>query len=265
MSERDGELTGGGVAVATPPESEAPDAADADVKHVLLLDGVRVFLQLEQTLLQRSGLRISTAGTAAEAFDILAGDRVDLLITDYVLPDATGEEVVRRVREDPDMAEMGILVVTARGLREHVDRCMKAGCNSFLFKPVSRTELCTRVKELLDVPARRHVRTLVRLQVGAEGHDGFFFGNTVNLSESGVLLETDESLALGGELDLRFFLPGDGRAIQTTARVVRRGQQTREDAQAFGLLFQRLADDDKARIRRFVSERELTPLPARVG
>jgi len=240
----------GGTALLEPPV-ESVEAAAA-VRTILLVDGVRLFLKLEETLLARREHRLLTATSGAQALAISAREKLDLVVLDYVLPDLPGEEVIRAIRMDPTNAKTPILLVTARGLREHVDRCLQAGCNSFLFKPVTGADLQVRVRELLDVPMRRHVRTLVRLNVGAETGERFFFGTTINLSESGVLLETDSDLALGDQVDLRFFLPGDDRPVVTGSRIVRRAAGMEPGTRAFGILFVGLSEQDKRRIRQYV-------------
>jgi CheY-like chemotaxis protein len=243
--------TGTAVLQAQP---EAP--AETTTKRILLLDGVRLFLQLEQTLLQRSDYELFTATSGAEALEIVERERLDLVLLDYVLPDTTGDEVVRRIRSDERNGEAGIVIVTARGMREHVDKCMAAGCSAFLYKPVTRTSLCARVQDMLQVPARRHVRTLVRLQVNARNRERFFFGNTVNLSESGMLLETPLDLSLGETMSIRFFLPGEDEAVACTARVTRRTPTQRPGNWAYGLSFEELGDDSRTRICGFVQAQE---------
>ena len=237
-----------GLALADPPAEETRG------KVILLLDGVRLFLQLEETLLQRAEWTVRSATTAAEAFEILERERVDLVLMDYVLPDMNGHEVVRRIKQDPRTADTAICIVTARGMREHVDRCMAAGCASFLFKPVTRQALGDRVRELLSVPIRRHVRTLVRINVNAQFHERFFFGNTINLSAGGILLESPLDLALGESIHLRFFLPGDTAPVNASARVVRRGHSEHSSNLIYGMSFEGLAPIDRERMEDFISQ-----------
>jgi CheY-like chemotaxis protein len=232
-------------------------AEDTGTKKILLLDGVRLFLQLEQTLLQRSDYQLFAATTGAEALEILERESLDLVLLDYVLPDMTGDEIVRRIRSSERNSEAGIVIVTARGMRDHVDKCMAAGCSAFLYKPVTRTTLCSHVQDMLRVPARRHVRTLVRLQVNARNRERFFFGNTVNLSESGLLLETPLELSMGETMSLRFFLPGEEEAVACRARVTRRTPTDRPGEWAYGLSFEELGAGGRERVAGFVQAQEI--------
>lgn len=243
----------GGSAVAVREAATGTEVAVA-ARKILLLDGVRLFLQLEQTLLQRNDYQLFAATSGAEALDIISRERLDLVLLDYVLPDMTGDEVVRRIRKDEKNADVGVLIVTARGLREHVDKCLEAGCSDFLYKPVTRAVLCSKVQEMLRVPARRHVRTLVRLQVNARNRDRFFFGNSVNLSAGGMLLETPLDLGLGEPMNLRFFLPGDDEPIACEARVTRckDAPTATEGHRSYGLVFESLGEGDRERIDHFV-------------
>ena len=237
-------------------DAPSREGVETDIKKILLLDGVRLFLQLEQTLLQRSDYQLFAATSGAEALEIATREDLDLVLLDYVLPDMTGDEVVQRLRADERHADIGIIVVTARGMREHVDKCMAAGCSAFLYKPVTRTTLCNQVQDLLRVPMRRHVRTLVRLQVNARNRERFFFGNTVNLSESGMLLETPLELTVGETMSLRFFLPGEEEAMACKARVTRRTPTGRDAEWAYGLSFDELDDAARTRISGFVEAQE---------
>ena len=248
MDEKAHSITSSGTAVAErPAEGEA-----IATKTILLLDSAAVFLRFEETVLQRSGWRILRASTGAQALDILGRGHVDLLVMDPHLPDLLGEHVIRAIRSMPAMRTMAILMVTASGQQGTVERCLAEGCSAILFKPVSRRTLCATVEQLLSIPARRHLRTLVRLQVeGAEGNRAFF-GNTVNLSAGGMLVESPTEVIEGDRLDLRFQLPGDPDPVVVTASVVRVQGELASGHSTFGLTFEHLEDSDRRRIDAFV-------------
>ena len=240
--------TTGGTALAEPVATTDCTAT----KTLLLLDSVEVFLRFEETILQRRDWRVLRATTGAAALDILSRERVDLLVMDHHLPDLHGEHVIRAIRSNAALRALAILMVTARGDQAVVERCMAEGCNAFLYKPVSRQGLCSKVEQLLSVPARRHVRTLVSLQVESEGHRRAFFGNTVNLSVGGMLVESSMDMAIGDSMGLRFHLPGDQRPVIVLARVVRLTADVSTGQSMWGLSFEHLDEDDRRRIEAFV-------------
>jgi CheY-like chemotaxis protein len=248
MHQRTHSTTGGASAVIEP----APSSSTAATKTILLLDGAAVFLRFEETILQRSEWRILRANTGAQALDTLSREPVDLLVLDPHLPDLLGEHVIRAIRSTPSMSKMAILIVTATGGQDAVEGCMTEGCNALLYKPVSRQTLCATVEQLLGVAARRHVRTLVRLRV--EGADGSkaFFGNTVNLSVGGMLIESTTDMDAGKSIDLRFHLPGDSEPVIVMARVLRVHEAAGNQSAAFALTFEHLEDEDRRRIETFV-------------
>ena len=227
-----------------------------DSKTILLLDSVEVFLRFEATILQRRDWRVLSALTGREALDILAHERVDLIIMDHALADLRGEHLIRAVRSRLDLRATSILIVSAAANKDEMEACVDEGANAYLFKPVSRASLCRTVEELLAVAARRHVRTLVRLDVEEHGERRASFGHTVNLSAGGMLVESTVGLSLGDCVDLRFHLPGDPQPVMVTARVMRIAAA---DGHC-GLSFERLDDDDRRRIDAFVSSSHAAPV-----
>lgn len=226
---------------------------DTDLRTILLLDPVTLFLRFEETVLQRRDWRIHVARSASEALALLEREHVDLLVMEHALPDATGDDLIREIRSQPRTRATGILVLTARGTADAVTRCLEAGANGVMFKPVTRHELCARVEDLLFVAARRHVRTMVRLKVDASAGAATFFGNTVNVSAGGMLLECGSPLPMGESLDLRFSLPGDAEPIALRARVVRTSDSGIPGRHACGLTFEGLTDAERERIDAFVT------------
>ena len=228
------------------PAPRTPESP-ATTMTILLLDAARLFLQFEETVLQRREWTLLTATTGAEALAVVRSRPVDLLVMDHVLPDMTGADVVRALRLDRATRGVPVLIVTARG---QIDARLESGCSAVLHKPVSRQALCEKVERLLAVPARRHLRTMVRLRVDARRDTSFFFGSTVNLSGGGMLLESPLDLAIGERVDLRFQIPGDPEPVVVRARAVRTlGEGA---APLHGLEFEDLAEHERARIETFV-------------
>ena len=130
--------------------------------------------------LEREGFDVVTAGTCAEG---LAKARQkphpDLLLLDWMLPDGSGTEVCRQLRRDPDLADLPIIMVTARA--EEIDRVvgLEVGADDYVTKPFSTRELALRVKALL----RRATATIpARLDVDPGAHRALLDGRDLSLT-----------------------------------------------------------------------------------
>lgn len=116
---------------------------------ILVVDDEPDLLELVRFNLDRAGFRVETAATGAEALAQLRRSTPDLVVLDLMLPDLSGEEVCRRVRADPVLAGLPVIMLTAKS--EEVDRVVgfELGADDYVTKPFSPRELVLRVKALL--------------------------------------------------------------------------------------------------------------------
>lgn len=80
---------------------------------VLLVEDELASAEAITCLLQLNGFEVATAGNGVEALERLAGDRPDLLLSDLMMPVMDGAELVRRVRERPELAGLPIVLMSA--------------------------------------------------------------------------------------------------------------------------------------------------------
>jgi DNA-binding response OmpR family regulator len=121
-------------------------------QHVVVVDDDERLLALARLALQKQGVRVSTAATAAEGRTLIGADPPDLVILDIVLPDMSGWEVLRRIRETDDC-----LVMLLSGRDSDIDKArgLDLGADDYLTKPFSFLEFEARVRALLRrAPAR---------------------------------------------------------------------------------------------------------------
>lgn len=99
--------------------------------------------------LTRAGYRVETAANGAEAVSAIDRTIPDLLILDRMVPEISGDEVLRRVRDEPATRTVPVLMLTAR--REQEDRIegLELGADDYLTKPFSPRELVLRVQAIL--------------------------------------------------------------------------------------------------------------------
>jgi two-component system phosphate regulon response regulator OmpR len=126
-----------------------PIPAD-DAAHLLVVDDDRRIRVLLQRYLAERGYRVTTAANAEEAAACLKNFSFDLIILDVMMPGENGFDFAARVRADvSDVAQVPILMLTARAETE--DRIMgfETGVDDFLAKPFEPRELSLRVASIL--------------------------------------------------------------------------------------------------------------------
>jgi len=118
-------------------------------RSILVVDDEPDLLELVRFTLDRAGFRVETAASGEEALSRLRRSVPDLLVLDLMLPDLSGEEVCRRVRGDPGLSGLPVIMLTAKS--EEVDRVVgfELGADDYVTKPFSPRELVLRVKALL--------------------------------------------------------------------------------------------------------------------
>jgi diguanylate cyclase (GGDEF)-like protein/PAS domain S-box-containing protein len=92
-----------------------------------------------------------TFGDPREALDALVGVAPDLIITDYKMPGLSGASFVRRVRAEPSLADIPIIVITVFEDKAFRLRALDAGATDFLLSPVDHREFVTRARNLLKL------------------------------------------------------------------------------------------------------------------
>jgi CheY-like chemotaxis protein len=118
-------------------------------EKILVVDDDIDSLKLIGLMLQRSGYEVSAASAGAQALSKAATDRPDLIILDIMMPDMSGLEVCRRLRQAPETKQIPIIMFTAKTLIDDKVAGFEAGADDYLTKPTHPAELASRVKTML--------------------------------------------------------------------------------------------------------------------
>jgi len=108
-------------------------------------------VKLLADLLSVKGYAVATASSGAEALAKVEAEKPDLVLLDVVMPEMSGYEVCRKIRENPATAVLPIVMVTALDPSEERVKGLEAGADDFLTKPINQPELLARVKSLLRI------------------------------------------------------------------------------------------------------------------
>jgi class 3 adenylate cyclase len=172
-----------------------------DPPLILVVDDNDANVDILETRLTKQGYAVVTAGDGEAALARAKSDRPDLILLDVMMPKLDGFEVARRIKADPALPFMPIVLVTAKAEAEDVVAGLNAGGDEYLTKPVDQASLVARVRSLLRIK---------ELHDKVEDQARELAGRAAELSELNRTLETRVSAQVG-ELDrmgrLRRFLP----------------------------------------------------------
>jgi len=132
---------------------------------ILVVDDNEQNLELLQAYLEDFECRTIPAKDGIEALEIIKKSKPDLVLLDVMMPKMSGFEVCRRIKNNPQTADLPVIMVTALNELGDIERAIESGTDDFLSKPVNKLELITRVKTMLKLKhlSDRLERTLAYL------------------------------------------------------------------------------------------------------
>jgi len=119
------------------------------VPVLLVADDDEDILTLVQLRLTRSGYEVVVARDGEEALRLAQERSPDLAVLDWMMPKATGLEVLRALRAGEATAAMRVVLLTARASEDDVQAGFDAGADDYIAKPFSPQELAARVQTIL--------------------------------------------------------------------------------------------------------------------
>jgi DNA-binding NtrC family response regulator len=171
------------------------------METILIIDDERSLLDLLTVVFKKEGYAVKAAQTAAEGFEALAKEDVDLVITDIKMPGADGMDILRYVREN--LPDLPVILITAYGSIAQAVEALKAGALDYVVKPFDVEELKIIVGR--GLAARRLQQENVLLKRDLKDRYGFeqMIGKSRAMQEIYILIEkvgsTDSTVLITGE------------------------------------------------------------------
>jgi putative two-component system response regulator len=122
---------------------------DEPAGRIFVIDDDEQVRGLMRRLLTRAGYSVEDFGVGAAGIDAIHERPPDLVLLDLMLPDASGNEILDQIRENPSTRLLPVVMMTGHGTREDRLRAQRSGVTDFLAKPVAADELLPRVKSLV--------------------------------------------------------------------------------------------------------------------
>jgi PAS domain S-box-containing protein len=208
-------------------EPAAPTpAGTGDRGHILVVDDNADMRQYLRTLLERRGWPVEVAGDGAAALAALQARPPALLLTDAMMPEMDGFELLARIRADPALRALPVAMITARAGQEAAVEGLEAGADDYIVKPFRSDELVRRVDATVRLARSREeaasYRGLVDHVVHGIGRCAGGVLITANPALAALLGYESAAAVLGVDLRARAFVDdGDAERLLGPGAAVR--------------------------------------------
>jgi two-component system, OmpR family, phosphate regulon response regulator PhoB len=118
-------------------------------RHILIVEDERPIREMIAFSLKRAGFSVQEAEDSRSARSLLADQRPDLMLVDWMLPDMSGLELTRLIKRDSETRELPIIMLTARAGEADKIAGLEGGADDYVTKPFSPRELLARIQAVL--------------------------------------------------------------------------------------------------------------------
>ena len=118
-------------------------------KTVLIVEDNELNMKLFHDLLEAHGYQTVGTRNGIEALDLARKHRPDLIVMDIQLPEVSGLEVTKWLKDDPDLQTIPVIAVTAFAMKGDEERIRQGGCEAYLSEPISVGKFLETVRHFL--------------------------------------------------------------------------------------------------------------------
>jgi two-component system cell cycle response regulator DivK len=119
-------------------------------KRILVVEDQADNRRILHDLLTSAGYEIIEAENGQEALDVVARERPNLILMDIQLPVLDGYEATRRIKADPELRAIPIIVITSYALSGDESKARAAGCDAYVTKPFSPRAVLAKIREYVS-------------------------------------------------------------------------------------------------------------------
>ena len=115
-------------------------------KTVLIVEDIELNMKLFHDLLEAHGYQTIQTRNGIEALDLARTHRPNLILMDIQLPEVSGLEVTKWLKEDDELRAIPVIAVTAFAMKGDEERIRQGGCEAYISKPISVSKFIETVK-----------------------------------------------------------------------------------------------------------------------
>lgn len=119
-------------------------------KTVMIIEDETDAAELFGEMMRVNGFRVIKMFSSTPALAIIAQEKPDVILLDIMMPDISGLEVLRYMRREPELAQIPVIVVSAKSMPNDIKIGLEAGASMYLTKPVGFQDLKNAVEKVLN-------------------------------------------------------------------------------------------------------------------
>lgn len=119
-------------------------------QRILVVDDEPSVVRPLSFVLKKNNYDVLTASNGEEGLRIAQTEKPDLIFLDVMMPKKNGYEVCRELKQDPEMEDTYIIILTARGVELDEEEKKRVGANEYMSKPFSPIKIVEKVRGILD-------------------------------------------------------------------------------------------------------------------
>lgn len=155
--------------------------------HIYITEDEENIRELIRIAMEGFGYEVSAFETAEETLKAMREKKPDLAIFDWMLPGISGVEAIRQVREQKELSQMPIILLTAKDKELDKVKGLDSGADDYMTKPFGVLELAARVRSLLrrsgkDIETKENEAMCGKLSVNKKAREVYFDGQKVELT-----------------------------------------------------------------------------------
>ncbi len=118
--------------------------------RILVVDDLQTMRRIVMNLMRQLGFtKMIEAADGELAWEVLENDNIDLIVSDWNMPNMTGMELLKKVRASEEYKNIPFIMVTAEGKKETVIAAVQAGVNNYIVKPFNAATLKEKLKRVI--------------------------------------------------------------------------------------------------------------------
>jgi two-component system alkaline phosphatase synthesis response regulator PhoP len=117
-------------------------------RKILVVDDEPFILKSLTFVLKKEGFHVDSATNGLEALEVIRKEKPDLVFLDIMMPKMNGLEVCQWIRQDPQLQDIHVIILTAKGQEADREKGLQIGADEYMTKPFSPSMVVKRIREI---------------------------------------------------------------------------------------------------------------------